>query len=93
VEYNFPNFCFLLSKKKNSSAVQIISIKKNSAAFKAGLLSGDIIIKFNDYTVSGIDDLQKNLGENQAGTIAQLTVLRQSKLIQLDIIPHEYNNR
>ncbi len=73
----------------NENGILITSIEKNSPAQKAGLSEGDIIIGFDDQTVSGIDDLHKLLTDRQVGKESNIKILRRTEIIDLEIIPSE----
>jgi S1-C subfamily serine protease len=42
----------------------LLSVEKDSAAKKAGLLMGDIIVKFDDKPITNIHDLRRQLLKN-----------------------------
>jgi S1-C subfamily serine protease len=70
--------------------LMVLSVKKDTAAKKAGLLIGDIIVKFNDELVATLHDLRRQLLKRDAiGKSAKLTILRQEKKKELVIIPEE----
>jgi S1-C subfamily serine protease len=69
--------------------VLIASVEKNSAAERAGLLAGDIIIAFNDQLISGIDNLQSLLTEELIGLKSKITIIRQTEKMTIAIIPDE----
>jgi serine protease Do len=70
--------------------LMVLSVKKDTAAKKAGLLIGDIIVKFNDQLVATLHDLRRQLLKRDAiGKSAKLTILRQEKKKELVIIPEE----
>ncbi len=71
------------------SGVLVLSIEANSPGQKAGLLEGDVIIGFNDHPVSGIDDLHKTLTEERVGVKTNLTIIRRTEKLVLEIIPQE----
>jgi S1-C subfamily serine protease len=71
------------------NGILIVSLERNSPAQKAGLSEGDIIIGFDDKTVSGIDDLHKLLTDMQVGKESNIKILRRTEIIELEIIPSE----
>ena len=79
-------------KLKNESGVQIIFLEKGSPAFEAGCRQGDIIVAFNGYEVSGIDDLQRFLNADLIGRRTPLLIVRNTQLIELHIRPREIQN-
>ena len=61
----------------------VVSIAKNSPAYKAGLLENDIILKINDQTFS---DFRAKLGESLANSaMTHLTILRKGQLLEKKI--------
>jgi S1-C subfamily serine protease len=69
--------------------VLIASVEKNSAAERAGLLAGDIIIAFNDQLISGIDNLQSLLTEELIGLKSRITIIRHTERMTIAIVPNE----
>ena len=69
--------------------VLIASVEKNSAAERAGLLEGDIIIAFNDQLISGIDNLQSLLTEELIGLKSKISIIRRTEKMTIAIIPDE----
>jgi S1-C subfamily serine protease len=66
----------------------VLSVKKDTAAKKAGLLIGDIIVKFDDQPVATLHDLRRQLLKQDAiGKSAKLTIIRAEKKKELVIIP------
>jgi S1-C subfamily serine protease len=56
---------------------------------RAGLLSGDIIVGFDNERVSGIDDLHRLLTIDKAGQKVTLAVLRRTEKLVIEIVPEE----
>lgn len=71
------------------SGILVISVETNSPAQKAGVREGDIIVGFNGQAVAGIDALHRLLTEKQVGVRSQLTVMRDSAKLGLDVVPEE----
>ena len=69
--------------------VLIVSVEKNSAADRAGLMMGDIIIAFNEQIISGIDNLQSLLTEGLIGLKSKISIIRYTRKMTLAIIPDE----
>jgi S1-C subfamily serine protease len=67
----------------------VLSVGKNTPAKKAGLLLGDVIIKFAKEPVNSLYDLEKLLTQEVIGKSIELTILRGEKLIELTITPGE----
>jgi S1-C subfamily serine protease len=71
------------------TGVLVVSVELNSPAQRAGLLEGDLIIRYDDRAVSGIDDLHRLLTEKEVGQAAFLTILRRTELMTLPVITEE----
>ena len=68
----------------------VLSVKKGTAAKKAGLLIGDTIVKFDDQPITNLHDLRRQLLQRDAiGKSAKLTIIRAEKKKELVIIPEE----
>ena len=72
-----------------TSGVLVASIEDNSPAAHAGLTTGDVVLRFADSAVSGIDDLHRLLTEERIGTPSPMIVLRRGERRQLTIVPTE----
>jgi S1-C subfamily serine protease len=71
------------------SGILVISCDTGSPAKKAGLVSGDIIIGFDDQPIAGIDNLHKLLTEERIGQKSTLTVIRRTDRLTLEVVPAE----
>jgi len=59
--------------------VYIAQVLEDSAAERAGLQKGDIIVGFDGETITTMTQLQSVLEYYAAGTTARLTIMRQSE--------------
>jgi S1-C subfamily serine protease len=75
------------------SGILVVSFEKNSPARRAGLAEGDVIIRFGGQPVRGIDDLHKMLSGERVGVRTQVTAIRRTELIDLEVTPEEYGRR
>lgn len=69
------------------TGVMIFSVEPNSPARKAGLMMGDVIMKFNGKPIVNFYDLPRRLAEDIVGKETKLTILRGEKLLELSITP------
>jgi S1-C subfamily serine protease len=69
------------------TAVLVLSVEKNSAARKAGLALGDIIVKFEEKPVANLYDLTKLLTAEKIGKQAILSILRGEQVLELTVTP------
>ena len=67
--------------------VLVHQVEAGSAARKAGLALGDIVIKFNGKPVTNIYDLHAVLTDEVAGKETKIAILRGEKLIELKVTP------
>src|SRR5262245_2466560 len=72
-----------------SSGVRIESVEPASPASAAGLQARDFIIALGDAPVTGIDDLQRALTEEQIGRATPMTVLRGTERLRVIVVPWE----
>lgn len=70
------------------SGVFVVSVEPNGPAAEAGVREGDLIVKFGETPIAGIDDLHKLLTEERAGAATELTVIRDMRNKQvLNVTP------
>lgn len=69
----------------NETAVQIATVAEVSPAAKAGLREGDVITSIDGRLINSVDDLHRFLARATAGTPITLTVVRDAKLLELQI--------
>ncbi len=70
-----------------AQAVMVSEIIPESAAARGGLRPGDILLKFDDQILSGVDDLHRLLTGERAGKSWALSVLRPPMIETLTITP------
>lgn len=66
-------------------AVMVMQVNRSSSASKAGLLRGDIIVKFNGSEVKTTEDINRLKDRCSVGDEVTLTVFRDSENAQVDI--------
>ncbi len=66
-------------------AVMVMQVNRASSASKAGLLRGDIIVKFNGSDVKTTEDINRLKDRCSVGDEVTLTVFRDSENAQVDI--------
>jgi S1-C subfamily serine protease len=71
------------------TGVLVVSIEDGGPAKRAGLAEGDILVRYGQHPVAGIDDLHRLLIDDEVGVRSTLAVLRGAELVTLDIVPGE----
>jgi S1-C subfamily serine protease len=71
------------------TGVRIMGIEPETAAARAGLQEGDIIVAFGDENVTNIDVLHRLLADRPLGVAVPLTVLRYPEKLVLAVVPEE----
>jgi len=71
------------------SGVLVHSVEPESPAAKAGITSGDVVIGLDNQPVSGVDDLHRILTEEKVGVGTTVTLIRQTRKLDLPIVPAE----
>lgn len=70
-----------------ASAVRIREVQAGSPAAQAGLNSGDLIVRLDGATVTGVDDLFRMLDERRIDTAVTVTVVRGSVPTDVEVRP------
>jgi S1-C subfamily serine protease len=69
------------------TGVMVTSVEPGSPADKAGVMPRDMIVAYGDSPVGAVDDLYRFLSEEQIGARAELTVIRGTEKIRLEVVP------
>jgi S1-C subfamily serine protease len=69
----------------SDEAVEVHEVAPNGAARRGGLLAGDLIVAINDRVVANVDDVHRLLARRDERNAAELTVLRNGRLLTLTI--------
>jgi S1-C subfamily serine protease len=70
-----------------AAAVEVQSVEPGSPAARTGLVDGDLLVRFADAPIEGIDQLHKALRTWDAGKPAKLGVIRRGVRVDLEITP------
>ncbi len=73
----------------SATVVRISEIHPDTAAARAGLQVGDIIVKIGETSVATLDDLMLALGRHAIGEPAQVEVLRGAERRSIEVRPTE----
>ncbi len=75
------------------SGVLIAQVIKKSPAHKAGLKTGDIIIKYNGKKITSVNQLRTLVAETEPGTKVKITIIRNGKKktvkVKIEEMPEE----
>lgn len=79
---------------ENNQAVIVIEVSKNSPAEKAGIKTGDIILKFNKETINNSRKLLRIVSQAPINQKAEITLINQNGVKKkINIIIHELENQ
>jgi S1-C subfamily serine protease len=73
----------------NDSALEIVARESNTPAANSDLRVGDIILAAQSQSIVSVDALHRFLSRWPIGDSLQLSVLRRTQLLQMDIVPVE----
>lgn len=71
--------------RNDSEGALVSQVIEGSPAEKAGIKSGDIILKFNGKPVSGAAQLKNLVGREKPGSDAKLSIYRDKKMMDLTV--------
>jgi len=74
-------------ERPNANAVMVSEVAEGGAAARAGLAAGDILLKFDEHVLSGVDDLHRLLTAERAGKESTLLLVRGPHIEMKTIIP------
>ncbi len=70
-------------------ALLVASIEHGGPADKAGLREQDVIVAWDGRPIAGIEDLQRALSETRPGAVVNVTVIRGTEKLQLQVTPSD----
>jgi S1-C subfamily serine protease len=76
----------------HSTAVRVMSTSAEGPARRGGLEGGDLLLRFDDAPIAGIDDLHRALDAGRIGRRVPMEVWRFGRIIPLTVIPVEPPN-
>ena len=72
-----------------NKGIYVAQVERNSKAGNSQLLTGDIIVGFNNVSISSVDELYLNLNENFIGKVVELDILRNGIKMPVTVTPAE----
>jgi S1-C subfamily serine protease len=89
-EISLPSEVAAQLEPSQEEGLILLSVEKDSAAKKAGLLMGDIIVKFDDEPITNIHDLRRQLlKQDVIGKSVKIVIIRGEKKSELTLTPGE----
>ena len=79
----------VLAGVEHKMGALLAQIEQDGPAAKAGLLSGDVVIRLDGVDINGVDDLIRVLDRDRIGRTLAMDVLRLGRLRAFDIHPVE----
>jgi S1-C subfamily serine protease len=70
-------------------ALEIVSREPNTPATRADLEVGDIIVAAQSHPIDGVDALHRFLSRWSLGDTLRLSVLRRTRLFDIEVVPVE----
>lgn len=61
-------------------------VRPGTAASRAGLRDGDLLLRLDGESVTGEDDFARRIGRKPAGSLAELAVLRDSRELKIELV-------
>jgi S1-C subfamily serine protease len=71
------------------TAVRVAEVHSGTAAERAGIRAGDLIVVLGDSPVGSLDDLQLSLGRHRLGEPLAVQIIRNGERISLEVRPTE----
>jgi len=92
-EISLPKEVGAQLKPSQEDGLIVLSVEKASAAKESGLLIGDVIVKFDNESVTNIHDLRRQLlRQDVVGKTVKLDIIRGEKKNELTITPREWSS-
>jgi S1-C subfamily serine protease len=89
-EISLPSEVAIKLEPSQDEGLILLAVEKDTAAKKAGLLMGDIIVRLDDQPITNIHDLRRQLLKHDViGKSLKLALIRGEKKIELSITPQE----
>ncbi|MEC7670874.1 MAG: Do family serine endopeptidase, partial [Pseudomonadota bacterium] len=75
----------------DASGALVVSVDDDGPAKRAGIKSGDIILKFNDVVIDTMRELPRVVAETKVGTRAEVEIWRKNKVINKSVVIERLN--
>ncbi len=77
----------------SETAVMVAGIEENGPAHRAGIVEGDVIVELDGQPIATIDELQRELTEERAGSRLKIGVLRHEEKLELRVVPQSTSTK
>src|ERR671934_1551411 len=71
------------------SGVEVVEVVEGSPAASAGLRSEDLIVAVDETPIAGVDDLHKLMVSDAIGRKVRLTLIREGRKLEIELVPAE----
>lgn len=78
---------------KDTNGALIADVSQDSPAYKAGLQSGDVVIKFNGNPIEEFSDLTKMVAVEKPGSVVIVTILREGVEREIKVVLGELKDQ
>jgi S1-C subfamily serine protease len=79
----------MANRLEKKTGVYVFEIVQDPLIVNSEIRTGDIIVGFQDRPIGTVDDLHRELNEKVIGLRTQLSVLRNGKKLQIQVVPGE----
>jgi S1-C subfamily serine protease len=83
----------LAANVENRMGAMLAQVEQNGAAWQAGLMSGDVVVRLDGVGIDGVDDLIRVLDRDRISRKLEIEVLRLGRLRAFDITPSERKSK
>jgi membrane-associated protease RseP (regulator of RpoE activity) len=81
-----PYFGSIPDFGEHSDGVLLAGVREGSPAAKAGIMKGDVIVKFGEYDVRNLQDMTIALREHAPGDTVSITYLRNGQKVSVSVV-------
>ena len=72
-----------------AAGVRVLSVLEHSAAAQAQIESGDLLVRFGDQWIEGVDDLHRLLIDSRIDSATSLELVRRGRRLNVQVTPRE----
>jgi serine protease Do len=79
----------LARELRQESGVEVVEVVEGGPADAASIRAEDLIVAVDGTPIAGVDDLHKLMVSDAIGRVVRLTVVREGRRLELDLVPAE----